>query len=185
MENKEYEFKYNAETIKLEDFHKTCKILNPIEIKEVSSWDVYYTDKQNNFIRYRNSLSKPELTIKRKINENNNQDRIEVNIQLKDNKESTILAFTDLLGYKENFRIYKNCCIYYYDNVDIVYYIVYNENMKEIGRFLEIEFLEDKAADPKLVFDILKDYEYSISNLGILPQNRLKKSLFEMYRKGD
>jgi len=182
--NKEYEFKFNANDIKLSDFHKVAKTLNPLRHLEVSSWDTYYINKESNFIRYRNSKEKPELTIKRKTTESNNQDRIEINLPLRPSDESLVESFVALEGYKQNFKIFKYCFIYYYQNVDIVYYIVYDPELKEQARYLEIEFLEDKVNNftTEQVFGILKEYEQKLSSLGITPQGRMKKSLFELYK---
>lgn len=185
MSNKEYEFKFNANDIKLSDFHKVAKTLNPLRQLEVSSWDTYYTNKDGNFMRYRNSEEKPELTIKRKTTESNNQNRVEINLPLRPCNESIIEGFVGLEGYKQNFKIFKYCFIYYYENVDIVYYIVYDPELKEQARYLEIEFLEDNTNNftTEQIFDILKEYEQKLSSLGITPQSRMKKSLFELYKK--
>jgi len=190
---KELEYKYNADKVGLAEFtalmNKIGQKMYPIEkVIEVSSWDIYYTNPKKEFIRFRMSENKPELTIKRKTNELNNNDRIEVNVPVAPTlNEPTVDAFTNLLGYDKNFKIYKSCFIYFFPEVDIVYYIVYDENLREQGRYIEIEVLEKYAEHPgnpaEVCFARLKTYENFLSEIGITPQNRLKKSLFEMYSK--
>jgi len=189
MENfKELEFKFKADDVKLQEFTKFVSQYNPDVRKDVSSWDYYYTNETNQeeFIRYRES-DKPELTIKRKVNNNNNWERVEVDLPLDSERidKQTVDAWVALEGYKQNFSIYKTCFIFWVGNINTVYYIVYNENMKEVGRFIEVEV--NKDAVPKLgvdkAFAELKEFEQGLATLGLSPQNRLKRSLFEMYRK--
>lgn len=190
---KELEYKYNADKVGLAEFttlmNKIGQKMYPIEkVIEVSSWDIYYTNEKKEFIRFRVSENKPELTIKRKTTDQNNNDRIEVNVPVSPAlNEPTMDAFTNLLGYNKNFKIYKSCFIYFFPEVDIVYYIVYDENLRELGRYIEIEVLEEYAKHPsnpsEICFARLKTYESFLSEIGITPQNRLKKSLFEMYSK--
>lgn len=185
---KELEFKFKADDVKLQDFLKHLETYSPDRGADVSSWDFYYTNAKNNdeFMRYRDSDS-PELTIKRKISTANNWERIEVDLPLDKVRMSKDVADTwaGLLGYEPNFNIYKTCFIRWIGNVNAVYYIVYNENMKEIGRFIEVEV--NKEAVPRLgvdkAFEELKGFEQGLSSLGLSPQNRLKRSLFEMFRK--
>lgn len=192
----ELEYKYLADNIKLSDFRKLMesypnewlniddRIFGPT-VKEVSSFDIYYTASLEHFIRFRMSKQSPELTIKRKNNETNNWDRVEVDVPLSpEATEETVEKFVNLLDYKKNFKIYKSCFIYFFDNFNTVYYTVYDEEMKEVGRFIEIEINKDKV---KMLGDnasiVLKQVENSLEALGITAKNRLKKSLFEMYVK--
>jgi adenylate cyclase class IV len=179
----ELEMKYNADNIKLVQFRKLMDDLKAKSFLEVSSFDIYYTNNKNEFIRFRNGSEKPELTIKRKTKDSNNQNRIEINLPIKTNDEKLVEGFVDLLGFSKNFKIFKSCFIYFYDFVDIVYYTVYDEEMKEQGRYLEIEVLEDKISElgVEKSFEILKGYETLLAPLGISAQNRLRKSLFETY----
>lgn len=185
---KELEFKFKADHVKLQDFLKFIEQYNSDIRKDVSSWDYYYTNETNQeeFIRYRES-DKPELTIKRKVNTNNNWERVEVDLPLDNARinKQTVDAWVALEGYKQNFSIYKTCFIFWIGNINTVYYIVYNENMKEVGRFIEVEV--NKEAVPKLgtekAFEELKSFEQSLAALGLIPQNRLKRSLFEMFRR--
>lgn len=183
----ELEYKYSATHTSLSDFLEVLKNLSPEKELKTSSFDYYYTknNDKNSFIRYRES-DNPELTIKRKVN-TSNWERIEVDLPL-DKSQCTkplVDAWVNLENYKENFRIYKSCFIFWVGKVNYVYYIVYDENLKEKGRFIEVEV--NKKEVPALGLDkakaLLKDSETVLIALNISPQNRLKKSLFEMFVK--
>jgi adenylate cyclase class IV len=185
---KELEYKYDASEIPLTSFLNMVSRLHPVKRQDVSSWDYYYTlasaEKPEEFIRYRDS-QRPELTIKRKTKQSNNWERVEIDLPLDPARtdENTVKSFVNLLNYKENFRIYKSCFIFWFNDVNMVYYIVYDDNMKEKGRFIEIEVNKEKVkqlADP---FATLKLYEASLLEVGIKPSNRLKRSLYEMFVK--
>lgn len=185
MHYKEIESKYDAADISMTKFvelvtegHKVTKELL------VSSFDDYFIDKDGNFIRYRYTDSRGELTIKRKMIEKNNNERIEVNVPTTGNNLKAIGAFVDLLGYKHNFGIYKTCQIYWVDKVVLVYYVVYDKEMKELRRFIEIEADEEHQwASEEEAWNEVTKYEQILSPLGLSPQKRLKKSLFEIFRK--
>ena len=189
MENyKELEYKYNAENIKLKDFQKLMEDLNIVNYVDASSWDIYYTipGKKDEFQRYRKSPNIPELTRKRKVKDSNNWERIEVDIPLdpKRIKEDIITAWAALDGMQENFRIYKSCFIYFLDNINYVYYTVYDENMHEKGRFMEVEINKDKLEElGDRAMEVLKEGESKLAPLGVTAQNRKRLSLFEMFVK--
>jgi len=181
--NREIEAKYNADSISLESF---LAVVNGMKIKKklvVSSYDDYFT-KRDNFIRYRHSTDRGELTIKRKTSENNNFDRVEVNLGAEPDALAKVADFVELLGYKHDFTIYKTCHIYWFEKVDLVYYVVYDKELKELRRFIEIEALEDYPweSDESAWEEVLK-YEKILESIGLSPQKRLKKSLFEIFRK--
>ncbi len=88
------------------------------------------------------------------------------------------------MGFEENFKLYKVCFIYFYEKVDIVYYISYNEDMDEVGRYIEVEARKDVDFDtPEEAWDEVKKFEQNLIALGITPQNRMKKSQWEINRK--
>lgn len=182
----ELETKYDAEDIKLEKFQAFAQSLNPTKNVEVSSWDIYYSGSglPFEFIRFRGG-STPELTVKLKTEEKNNNNRFELDIPLSVKvKEWMIKTFSKLLGFEENFRIFKYCVIYWYEKVDIVYYIAYNKDMREIARRIEIEALKDypfKSAEE--ASQEVKFIEQKMSEIGITPQMRMKKSNWEQFKK--
>jgi adenylate cyclase class IV len=181
-EYSELEYKYKADSVKLTDFLKLMSNLNPVKKLEVASWDHYYTCEED-FIRFRNSPT-PELTIKRKLKESNNWTRTEVDLDLlPEIKEETVTKFVELLGYKENFKIYKNCFVFWLDNVNYVWYSVYDENLKELGRFIEVEVIKKNINNLIDPIDTLNKAAKELEQVGLSPQNRMKKSLFELYKK--
>jgi CYTH domain len=192
IKENEIEFKYYANNISVEDFNNFSRKLNPEKYVEVYSWDHYYKstnpDAKIEFLRFRNS-TKPELTFKIKREEKNNNQRIEVDLPLDPNMNSQELKeyvdlFTKHLGFEWNFSLFKYCHIYYYNKIDTTYYITYDEEMKEKGRFCEVEArkdcnFENKEEAEKLVLD----FEQKLSAFGITPQNRMRKSQWELNKR--
>lgn len=185
MTFKEIEFKYDASNISMNDFvERVEKELSISKKMLVSSHDDYFVDSIGNFIRYRYTDNRGELTIKRKLNCNNNNERIEINVPTAGDNFKTVSAFVDLLGYKHNFGIYKTCKIFWVDNVVLSYYVVYDKEMREKRRFIEIEANEEvQWKDEAEAWAEIEKYEQFLEPLNITPKNRLKKSLFEMFRR--
>lgn len=182
---KEIEYKYDAAEIKMEKFEELMATLPaPRKKMMVSSYDDYFTDAADNFIRYRYTDGRGELTIKRKLSEKNNNERIEVNVPTAGDNLKTVTAFCDLLSYRHNFGIFKTCKIYWIDKVVLVYYVVYDKELKELRRFIEVEADEDlEWATEQEAWDEVAKYEKHLEPLGITPKNRLRKSLFEIFKK--
>lgn len=184
MKFKEIEFKYDASSIDMSKFLELVEGLASRKKMMVSSYDDYFTDQSGNFIRYRYTDGRGELTIKRKLSDKNNNERIEVNVPTSGDNFKTVEAFVDLLGYKHNFSIYKTCKIFWVDKVVLVYYVVYDKELKELRRFIEIEADEDLQWDSEQqAWDEIGKYEKLLEPLSITPKNRLRKSLFEIFRK--
>jgi adenylate cyclase class IV len=183
MKNKEIETKYLADEIGMEEFVSLVDKLNP-EWTMVSSYDDYYVNEKGEFIRYRYHDHMGELTIKRKTIDLNNNNRVEVNVPTDGKSSNAISAFCDLLGYKKNFSIFKTCKIAFLEKIVLVYYVVYDENLKEKKRFIEVEANEkyNWASEEEAWNEVIK-YENMLSSLGISSKNRLKKSLFEIFKK--
>ena len=183
MKNKEIETKYLADEIDMEEFIKLVDKLNP-EWTMVSSYDDYYVNEKGEFIRYRYHDHMGELTIKRKTIDLNNNNRVEVNVPTDGKSSNAISAFCDLLGYKKNFSIFKTCKIAFLEKIVLVYYVVYDENLKEKKRFIEVEANEKYSwpSEEEAWNEVIK-YENMLYPLGISSKNRLKKSLFEIFKK--
>lgn len=182
----ELEYKYKADNIDLCDFLELVSSLPIVHKKDVSSWDHYYTNGvEDEFIRYRES-TEPELTIKRKVSRTNNWERVEVDLPMDSGRidTNTVSKFVELLGYSNKKSIYKTCFIYWLEYINFVYYIVYDKNMTEKGRFIEVEFNKHKLKDNAEKVDSQLKYGQDIlTKLQLGHQNRLKKSLFEIYIK--
>ncbi len=189
----ELEYKYRADNVSLSDFKALMATFPINKRKEAASWDIYYIQENDfeSFQRFRLDKDNPELTKKVKTKDANNWKRVESDLPLDPRKitEEGVSFHVGLDGYRENFRIYKYCDIYFEQDLNYVYYVVYDLNMKETGRFIEIEVNKDRVfalnfEDKEGALNRLNQAEKYLERLGISPQNRLKKSLFEIYRKG-
>lgn len=186
IETTELEFKYDGSDIKLSKFIEFALAQVPIKRVEGSGWDYYYSGEGQNFefIRFRQGgLS--ELTIKIKSIDKNNNNRFELDLPLSMNVSHWLVEkFISLFGFKENFRVYKYFDIYWFEKVDIVYYTIYNKDMVELGRRVEIEARKDypfKSEEEALAE--VKLMEQTMSAIGITPQKRMKKSMWEQFKK--
>jgi len=183
MHFKEIETKYDAGNITVDEFHEVVKKLPIRKHLLVSSFDDYFTNSKGEFVRYRQHTGRGELTIKKKTSSSNNNQRTEVNLETSGDNLEAVDAFLGLQGYKYNFGIYKTCDIFWTEKVDLVYYVVYDKNFTELRRFIEIEADEtlDWESEEEAWDEILK-YEKMLEPLGITPQHRLRKSLFEVFK---
>lgn len=185
---KEIEYKYDAKSVNLQRFSNLMDALRYKKYISVSSYDHFFTkpEKDDEFIRYRYNDITQELTLKKKTCDFNNNNRIEINLDIKELDTNKIKTFLEMIGYNYCFQIYKTCFIYIFDKVIISYYIVYNENMKELGRFVEIEADEKYDwKDESEAFEKINEFEKLLCTLNITSSGRLTKSLFEMYNDVD
>lgn len=180
---KEIEVKFSADEITMDEFLSVVDPLNPEWIM-VSSYDDYYVNDSGEFIRYRYHDDAGELTVKRKTTDLNNNNRVEINLKTEGKSAKNVAAFIEMLGYEHNFSIFKTCKIGFLEKVVLVYYIVYDRNMNEKQRFIEIEAREDYqwASETDAWNEVVK-YEKLFEPIGITSRNRLKKSLFEIFKK--
>lgn len=191
IKTRELEFKYLANDIKLADFKRLCAGLNPERVLEVGSTDIYYSSRNRekhklnfDFLRFRTG-DKPELTLKIK-SETSNNDRTEVDLPLRPTEDLNELveSYCQQLGFEENFRIFKSCFIYFFEKTDFVYYVVYNKEMKEVGRFIEVEARKDYPFKTKEeAYLSIKDAEKSLEVLGITAANRTRNSQWDRWRE--
>lgn len=185
----EFETKYRVDSDLQYPFKDLVENLEGLkEFIYVEGPDVYWTKGEDNFQRYRKAAheksGKAWLTNKFKIKTENNQQRIEHNIRVDHTPRKEIASYVESLGFEFDFEIYKNCHIYRFYDATLVYYSVRSDKGVR-DYFLEIEV--DEATIHKLseddAWDVVKKYEKILEPLGIKPQNRLRKSLYEMYRK--
>jgi len=184
----ELEYKFKAEHISLQQFTALMELIGYENDLEASSWDVYYNSPQLKNVVGRLRLGgKPELTIKRNTVEGNNWNRVEIDIPLDPSKEKELeplaTEFFGELGFEKNFKIFKTCFIYWNEHVNFVYYVVRDEEMKEVGRYIEVEVNKDKVNDLSDPFAVLDKNVKHLESIGLNPKTRLKRSLFEIYRK--
>lgn len=133
--------------------------------------------------------NRQELTTKYKPDgSKNNIIREEKNIRVDNTSEDTIKHFITDLGYIPNFSIWKTCHIYNFDDATLVFYSVYDTTDGRASRmdnFVEIEVSEEKVSDmtEDQAWGIIVKYEKALESVGLTSRNRLRKSLFEMYRR--
>lgn len=189
MKYKEIETKYNASEISLEDFIEFCEAREPNSQVIASGYDHFY-DKEGDdtsFCRHRVGPDLNQLSFKRKTQDTNNFIRTEHNINLNGTTVDQIEALCkDLGGYTYNFSIFKNCFVYKYDRYTLVYYVCYTKDLKELGRFVEIEMSEDGVwRNEDEAWMALRKIEIQLKTLGVSANARIRRSLFEMFRKED
>lgn len=187
MKFKEIELKYRADAVDLTTFISFCEARKPEKIIIASGYDhFYHSDKgDESFCRHRFGHDANQLTFKRKTADANNFIRTEHNVNLSpEMKEEQIVALLKEFGYSFNTRIFKNCFVFNYADHTLVYYICYDADMHELGRFLEIEAKEDHPwVSEQEAWDSILALERLFKIVGISPQARIKRSLFEMFRK--
>jgi len=186
LKNIELEVKFRIGLEKQFEFKNLVSESGDFTFLYVESDDIYYVNDDGDFLRYRFSDDKKEkraeLTFKKKLNEHNNNKRIEVNLRVDPNTPELVGDFAEGLGYKRNFRINKSCHIYKKSDVTVVFYTVQCEN-GTIDHFIEIEVAENAGFTEDEGWGIIREWERKLEPLGIKPQNRLRKSLYEMYRR--
>lgn len=183
---KEVEFKYRADKIALDKFKEYCIAKSPSEYTMVSGHDHFFSNPNlpDCFWRHRIGPQNNQLTFKRKTSPQNSFIRIEHNIDLDNNTElDKVDALCTDLGFPFNTTIFKTSFIYVYDWYILAYYIVYDINMKETGRFIEIEIREDAGIPEKQAWSELVVLEKSCRTLGLTSKDRVTESLFEIYRR--
>ena len=184
----EFEVKFRVDGGLVYDWKKLVSALPGItEFLYLESDDIYYV-KDEAFLRHRftsSDLSKrQEITFKRKIKDHNNIYRVENNVRCDGNTVEGVADFCNNLGFKRNFKISKYVHIYKFEDATLPFYTVIDENGKH-DHFIEIEVDEAKLSTmtEDQAWEVIQKYEKILAPLGIIPQKRLRKSLFEMYRK--
>lgn len=181
----EIETKYDGTDVDRMAFKTLAKTLNPTRFLYVESRDIYYVREKDDFLRYRmpvEHISDPraELTFKKKTISANNMIRTEVNLRVDLNSPELLTAFCEGLGYKRNFSVYKMCDIYFFEDANIVFYSVVDDNDKTAS-FVEIEASEEIGLTQEQAWAVIQKYEKLLAPIGITAQKRKKLSLFEMY----
>ena len=130
-----------------------------------------------------------EITTKfKRPNAKNNIQREEKNLRVDLTENDTVSAFIKDLGYSLNFEIWKTSHIYNFTDATLVFYSVYDITDKRLvtpKHFIEIEVDEELVSTltEDQAWGIITKYEAMLEPFGISARNRLKKSLFEMYRR--
>lgn len=157
--------------------------------------DDYFISGES-FVRYRKEANKgpnarAELTMKIKPEgAKNNIIREEFNVRVDGTPRETIVKFLSALGFSHNFTVIKSCFIYRMEDATLVYYYVADTtdgSIKNENHFVEIEVSEEQihTMTEEQAWSILTKYEKSLESIGLNPQKRLRKSLWEMYRRDE
>jgi adenylate cyclase class IV len=194
LDHIEFESKYRVETNILMPMKLVVEAMPTFkEFVYAEGPDDYFT-KGDSFVRYRKEAHKgpngrAELTMKIKPEgAKNNIIREEFNVRVDGTPKETITKFLNALGYKHNFSVMKSCFIYRMEDATLVYYTVAditNGDLRDMQHFVEIEVSEEKIGNMTATeaWEILVKYEKALAPIGLSPQKRLKKSLFEMYHR--
>lgn len=190
----EFEVKFRVEPQILTAFKSIVEKLPDLEkFIYVEGPDEYFT-KTDNFARYRKAShgldnNRAEITIKVKPEgAKNNIIRKEVNWRVDGTPREAIHEGLIEMGFSFNFSIWKSCHIYVFADATLVFYTVYDTTdgkSQRTDNFLEIEVDEEKVKTltEEQGWEIIVKYEKALESLGITPQKRLRKSLFEMYKR--
>ena len=207
LEHIEFETKYRVEDHLLIEFKQIME--SHPELKDfvyIEGPDMFFIyppswfeanpqwDQNGTFIRYRKpsfglDKGRRQVTWKYKPKDAKNSiQRKEHNWDIGKTPEKVILEQLQDSGASFNASIVKNCHIYQFDDATLVFYTVYDTTYgkpKKADYFVEIEVNEDLIVDlnESEAWAIIEKYEKVLSPLGISPQKRLRKSLFEMYKK--
>lgn len=194
----EFETKYRVEPHLLTEFKA---IVGPIAESQsgkfiyVEGPDYYFTNgKGDSFIRYRRPShgldnGRSEMTVKIKPDgAKSNIKRQEVNLRVDVTPEDAVREFISIMGYKPNFSIWKGCHIYNLEDATLVFYSVFDTTdgkPSKTDSFVEIEIDEHLVSSltEEQAMALIVKYEKLLEPLGLSPQRRLRKSLFEMYRR--
>lgn len=191
----EFESKYRVEPSDRITFKLIAEKLNPESFIYVEGTDVYYVNSEGDFLRYRKPTFgmdvRAELTMKKKPKDaKNNIQRQELNLKITGTHEHTVDEMVQSLNFKKNFSIWKTCDIYKMSDATLVFYTVADTTegeLKKISHFIEIEVSEkeifEKGMTENDAWAVIGKYELLLADLGITPQRRLKRSLFEMYKR--
>lgn len=191
----EFETKYRVEPNQLNSYKSILR--NAIGLKKfvyVEGSDFYYVNAEGGFARYRKpmygtDLSRTEITFKVKPEgAKNNIKRHEVNWKVGETSREAIDAGLHLMGFKHNFTIWKECHIYVLEDATLAFYTVTDiteNNGVKYESFCEIEVDEETIHNltEEQAMAVIVKYEKLLEPLGLNPQRRLRKSLYEMYRR--
>lgn len=188
----EVEFKYLTNGISLGDFLKVVvggyDRIHNIHIISVSGTDYFFKTKSSDqeFIRYRVEKDKKyaELTHKKKLNKNNSFKREEIDLPITAHKNAPIPSLSHIQSLVKNFGfelcgvIDKTNFIVKLERFIYAYYVINNKDY-----YIEVEARKDVFTDDKEAFNQLEQEEkFCLSKLGLSKKDRVKESLFELYK---
>jgi len=199
--NTEFEVKFRVEPHSLIEFKRIVSSLPGVErMTYVEGPDHYYTHPdydENSFGRYRKASfgldnGRAEWTLKfRPKDAKNSIQRLEMNWRVDSTPEEDIKRGAELMGFRHNFTIVKSCHMYKFADATLVFYTVYDATggsiSSKVDHFIEIEVCEHAIANVGMTEDeawaVIERYEAALAPLELTAKNRLKRSLFDMYKR--
>lgn len=198
--NTEFECKYRVEPHVLVDFKKIVGSITELKsFLYVEGPDYYYSHPdfdERSFGRYRRPSfgldgGRAEWTVKRfPKGAKNGIKRLEMNWRVDQTPEEDVKRGAEVMGFKHNFSIIKSCQIYKFDDATLVFYTVYDvtdtATSSKVDHFVEIEVSEPLIVagltEPQ-AWSIIEKYEKVLAPIGITAQKRLRKQLWDMYKR--
>lgn len=190
----EFECKYRTELSVLPTFQRLARAIPDLKEFVYCEGPDEYNVKADSPIFLRCRMAEfpktdpqfKQLTIKgRPKGAKNNIIRKEPNLNVSVNSPEEIREFIAEAGFTFNFTIFKKCYIYFFQDATIVFYSVKEETGNEEQYFLEIE-VDEKTIHlltETEAWAVIEKYEKILAETGITPQKRLRRSLFEMFKK--
>lgn len=189
----EFETKYKVESLDLFEFKRIASSLEGLKkYIYVEGPDYYYVDSEGSFARYRKPShdldgGRSEVTWKIKPKgAKNNIIRKEYNWNVTGTPEDTIKESLTDNGYTFNFSVDKQCHIYNFEEATLVFYSVCDTTdgrSTKVDSYCEIEIKEETIHNltENQAWEIIEKYEKALEPIGISPQKRMRRSLFEIY----
>lgn len=194
LDHIEFESKYRVETLVSLPFKMLVEKMPTFREYIYAEGPDDYFINEDKFIRYRREShkglnSRAELTMKIKmVGAKNNIIREEYNVRVDGTPKETILKMLTALDFKYNFTVTKFCHIYRMEDATLVYYSVLDttdDKVRGEDHFVEIE-VDEATIHTKTeaeAWEVIIKYEKALEVIGINAQKRLRKSLFEMYKR--
>ena len=188
----EFETKYSTELVKLSPFKAIVESLpGLLEFTYAEGPDTYYTKPDGSFGRYRaakypHGTKYAQWTLKFKpLGAKNNVSRLEYNWRVDGTPAEEIHDGAIGMGFVFNFKINKVCHIYRFEECTLVFYSVREEGSTKEDYYMEIEITEETVHEltEDQAWEIIRKYEKILEPVGVNAQKRMRRSLFEMYKK--
>ena len=188
----EFETKYNSDIGMLSPFKSIVESLpGLLEFTYAEGPDTYLIKPDGSFGRYRaakypHGTQYAQWTLKFKpVGAKNNISRLEYNWRVDGTPAQEILDGAEAMGFKPCFKINKACHIYRFPECTVVFYSVKEEGSDKEDYFIEIEIAEETIHEltETQAWEIIRKYEKILESVGVNAQKRVRRSLFEMYRK--
>src|ERR1035437_4783537 len=188
----EFETKYTSDISQLTQFKSVVETLpDLLEFTYAEGPDTYMTKPDGSFGRYRKAkyphdTKYAQWTLKFKpAGAKNNISRLEYNWRVDGTPAQEIWDGALAMGFAFNFKITKQCHIYRFNDATLVFYSVREEGIVKEDYYIEIEITEETVHEltEDQAWDIIRKYEKALEPVGVTAQKRMRRSLFEMYRK--